>query len=72
MDMRRNFRITSVSEKVPVVASPNPLGALADLIGIWKGQGFNQIWRPNSGGAAADHFLELNETIETLQFTEIP
>ena len=37
--------------------------------GSGKGRGFNQIRRPNQ---AADRFLELNETIETLEFREIP
>ena len=48
----------------------NPIGPLAGLRGVWKGHGFNQIWRPFHG--SQDHFLELNETNETLQFEEIP
>ena len=67
MDIRKDFEFTSVSGKVPVLRTASPLGALAALIGTWTGHGFNQIWRPNQG---ADHFLELNETIETIEFTE--
>ena len=37
---------------------------------FWKGRGFNQIWRPFHG--TQDRFLELNETIETLEFEAIP
>jgi hypothetical protein len=69
MDIHKGFQLTSVSGTVPPPATPNPLGPLADLVGVWKGHGFNQIWRPNQ---AADRFLELNETNETLEFTEIP
>ncbi|MBV8771016.1 MAG: hypothetical protein JO166_01630 [Deltaproteobacteria bacterium] len=40
---------------------------------IWKGTGFNMIWRPNFGGQSGskDFFLELNLTEETLDFTDI-
>ena len=69
MDVLKDFEFTSVSGKIAVHATANPYGALAELVGTWKGHGFNQIWRPNQG---ADHFLELNETLETLEFTEIP
>ena len=49
----------------------SPLGLLAQLVGTWKGGGFNQIFRPFSG-QGSDNFLELNLTTETLEFTEIP
>ena len=49
---------------------PAPLGPLADLPGRWSGRGFNQIWRPFHG--SQDRFLELNETLETLEFEAIP
>lgn len=71
-----DFSITSVSGPVvdPAVAAAglgvSPLGPLAQLVGEWKGTGFNQIWRPFHG--TQDHFLELNETTEVLQFIEIP
>jgi hypothetical protein len=51
--------------------SPDPLGALADLLGTWKGHGFNAIWRPHHPAAQQDRFLELNMTNETLAFTRI-
>jgi hypothetical protein len=68
-----DFSITSVSGSVrpPTAArAPNPLGPLVQLVGLWKGTGFNQIWRPFHG--TQDRFLELNETTERLQFVEIP
>ncbi|HEY0035062.1 MAG TPA: heme-binding protein [Longimicrobium sp.] len=54
---------------------PGPgLGPLSMLPGTWTGQGFNNIWRPfhDPTNAANDHFLELNLTDETLEFTPIP
>jgi len=73
-----DFRITPISGdiKPPVELEarpgrlPDPLGLLGGLRGIWKGTGFNQIWRPLNG--PQDRFLELNETKEVLQFVEIP
>ncbi|CAN5513096.1 hypothetical protein BH11PSE4_BH11PSE4_07440 [soil metagenome] len=47
------------------------LGPLADLPGVWKGKGFNMIWRPNND-PAQDRFLELNLTDEQIEFVEIP
>jgi hypothetical protein len=81
MDVLEDFVLTSVSGRIqpttPVApdteapqAAPSPLGPLAALPGVWKGRGFNQIWRPFHG--SQDRFLELNETIETLQFEAIP
>ncbi len=88
MDFLKDFKLTSVSGRIdeqsnlrnkdfsltsvsgPVAQLPNPLGPLANLPGAWSGRGFNQIWRPFNG--SQDRFLELNETIETLQFDEIP
>jgi hypothetical protein len=73
-----DFRITPVSGAIGPVeaiaeragAPPvSPLGPLAELVGTWKGTGFNQIWRPFHG--SQDRFLELNETTEVLQFVEI-
>lgn len=51
-------------------AGPHPLGALAGLVGTWKGHGFNAIWRPHRA-TQHDRFLELNRTDETLVFTRI-
>lgn len=57
-------------------AADDPLGPLQLLLGTWKGQGFNQIWRPFHSvppdPAGQDRFLELNLTEETLQFENIP
>ena len=52
-------------------AGPDPLGALAGLLGTWKGHGFNAIWRPHNPATPQDRFLELNMTDETLVFTRI-
>src|SRR5271154_3874006 len=70
LDME-DFSITSVSRPVAHIALANPLGPLSALPGKWKGTGFNQIWRPFSQ-PGQDHFLELNETTEVLEFVEIP
>jgi hypothetical protein len=51
-------------------APADPLGALAGLLGTWKGKGFNAIWRPHHP-SSQDRFLELNITNETLVFTRI-
>src|SRR5580700_3880716 len=52
-------------------AAPNPLGALAGLVGSWTGAGFNVIWRPDSS-PNSDHFLELNVTADQIDFSVIP
>jgi hypothetical protein len=76
MELRKEFRFTPVSGSVPPLPPSNLLGPLGALRGTWKGQGFNQIWRPFHPGPgdppAQDRFLELNQTIEVLQFEEIP
>jgi hypothetical protein len=54
-----------------LTAAPDPLGALAGLLGTWKGHGFNAIWRPHHPADQQDRFLELNMTNETLVFTRI-
>ena len=54
-----------------LAAGPDPLGALAGLLGTWKGHGFNAIWRPHNPASQHDRFLELNKTDETLVFTRI-
>jgi len=69
MDILQDFYLTSVSGPIPK-SVPNPLGPIQNLVGTWRGTGFNQIWRPFHG--TQDRFLELNETIETLQIEEIP
>jgi hypothetical protein len=78
MELLADFQLTSVSGRIEAIAAvahgpapaPSPLGPLAHLPGTWKGRGFNQIWRPFHG--SQDRFLELNETIESLQFELIP
>jgi hypothetical protein len=59
-------------------AAADLLGPLRGFVGhhkkrTWKGDGFNMIWRPNHGGQSGpkDFFLELNQTTETLEFTDI-
>ncbi|PJN93189.1 hypothetical protein CNY89_22830, partial [Amaricoccus sp. HAR-UPW-R2A-40] len=58
------------------------LGLLRGLVGpepvgkakrVWKGTGFNMIWRPNFNNLSGSqpHFLQLNMTRETLDFTDI-
>src|ERR1700761_5393992 len=53
---------------------PNPLGPLAALGGNWGGKGFNVIWRPTQSPPAPpgqDRFLELNLTLDSIDFTAI-
>jgi hypothetical protein len=62
----------------PTPAPPSPpapapgFGLLTGLIGTWSGAGFNTIWRPFQRSQGSDHFLEINVTQDTLEFTEIP
>jgi hypothetical protein len=53
--------------------APDPLGPLGALRGVWKGTGFNTIWRPlhDPDHPEQSHFLELNLTVESIEFTEI-
>src|ERR1700751_5171946 len=53
-----------------LAAAPDPLGALAGLLGTWKGPGFNAIWRPHHP-ADPGRFLHLNMTAETLVVTRM-
>lgn len=72
MQLKADFAITPLSGAInPLVPLLNPLGPLSSLPGTWIGKGFNQIWRPHQDGAQ-DRFLQLNETLETLQFDAIP
>ncbi len=71
MDLKSDFTLTSVSLRVKEDHPPvKPFAPIDILIGRWEGRGFNQIWRPFFG--TQDRFLELNETIETLEFDIIP
>ncbi len=55
----------------PPAPDNSDLGPLALLPGVWKGTGFNTIWRPDHD-PAQDRFLELNITQETIEFDRIP
>jgi len=77
MNINPHFALAAVSGLINPTPWPgnNPLGPLKELIGttgigVWKGKGFNQIWRPFHG--VQDRFLELNETSETLTFEDVP
>jgi len=71
MIISKDFEHTSVSGRIPPMQ--DPLGLLAGLVGTWRGSGFNQIWRPFHGEPPKqDHFLELNEYTEELQFDIMP
>jgi len=78
MDISKDFIFKGLPEiPTPHALQPNPLGHLHLLPGIWKGHGFNQIWRPfhptvPPDPPSQDRFLELNLTDETLEFTRIP
>ncbi len=69
MNIMEEFKLTSVSGNIAQLAA-DPFGPVDQLVGKWKGHGFNQIWRPFHG--VQDRFLELNETIEQLEFDLIP
>ena len=78
MEMKQNFNFgPNPPITTPLVfslpADDSNLGPLARLPGVWKGTGFNMIWRPfrDPANPGQDHFLELNLTDETLQFEEI-
>ena len=47
------------------------LGLLKDLAGSWHGEGFNLVARPFFGPPAANLFLGVNLTQETLKFDPI-
>ena len=72
MNLKENFRLTSVSNSVLQATPPIPYEPIDILIGKWVGKGFNQIWRPFFGVPGQDRFLELNETIEQIEFDIIP
>jgi hypothetical protein len=68
----------AVGARAAAEAPIDMLGPLRAFVGnhgkrTWTGKGFNMIWRPNHGGASGpkDFFLELNQTSETLDFTDI-
>lgn len=86
MELQNDFAFRPLpdikQDHVPFPHINHPLGPLKDLPGTWTGTGFNQIWRPfrdltklpPSGPNPPpnqDRFLELNLTLETLQFEVI-
>jgi hypothetical protein len=76
MDLKPGFVFRPLPEiRHPLLfsltAAASNLGPLVDLPGIWKGKGFNMIWRPNNT-PGQDRFLELNLTDEQIEFAEIP
>ncbi len=56
---------------VPPTPPNPPPSPLDQLVGTWRGTGFNTIWRPNFPSAPQDRFLELNLTSETITFSPI-
>jgi nucleoid-associated protein YgaU len=79
MELKPEFAFTPIPPierdlRFSATAAPDtPLGLLEGLKGTWIGKGFNMIWRPFRGTPSSqDRFLELNLTLETLKFEEIP
>jgi hypothetical protein len=68
-----NIAPTSVDLASVSFAEVDRLGPLAGLRGQWRGTGFNTIWRPLFDPAHPEqkHFLELNLTVEQIDFTDI-
>ena len=72
-------QMTSLRETAPTTPLPAaPTAAkttpdvLTKLQGLFKGNGFNMIFRPGVGrGAETDNFLEYNVTEETMQFLNV-
>ncbi len=77
MDLKPDFSFRPLSNLVEIdapkrLAAQGSLGPLSQLPGKWEGTGFNTIWRPfHDPSTRQDHFLELNLTVETLEFTAI-
>jgi hypothetical protein len=64
------LRIPTIRQAPPSEQILANLGLLADLAGTWHGRGFNLVARPDKEGAA-NLYLELNQTQETLKFDPI-
>lgn len=62
---------TAVAPAAAVVPPALDYGPLSLLEGVWRGEGFNTIWRPHFPSDPQAEFLELNMTTETLVFTKI-
>ncbi|HTV72893.1 MAG TPA: heme-binding protein [Candidatus Acidoferrales bacterium] len=77
MDIKSNFTFAGTVDAPPPPFPEFPgedLGPLSALLGTWKGEGFNVIWRPDhvAGNPSQDRFLMLSRTIDTIEFEEIP
>jgi hypothetical protein len=46
-------------------------GGIGNFSGTWTGRGFNLIWRPHFPSSPSDHFLQLNLTSESIEFTAV-
>lgn len=74
MSQNKKFSITALppiepQQNLDFAVGDSALGIL-DLVGKWEGTGFNNIWRPFNPISTSDHFLELNLTLETLEFVD--
>ena len=69
-DPEKPLTISDFRPNLSILKLATSLGPLAELVGTWKGTGFNLIARPNFQNHN-DIFLELNLTEENLKFTNI-
>ena len=66
----QELRIPTIRQTPALDQVKKNLGLLAELAGNWRGHGFNLVARPDKEGAA-NLYLELNQTDETLTFEPI-
>lgn len=69
-----NLDLTRVPDGLRVAGAPALLGVhggIGNFPGTWTGRGFNLIWRPHNPSSAGDHFLQLNLTSETIEFSSV-
>ncbi len=71
MGIQLTTRLVPIPGIAKLVPLASPLGLLTPLVGSWQGHGFNTIFRPHHPSQESTNFLELNRTIESLDFTEI-
>lgn len=67
--MQFRLRPLPAIDHVNAFAESESFNPLESLPGLWKGTGFNVIWRPDSKDKTQKHFLELNLTTEELEFS---
>jgi hypothetical protein len=77
VDLKAGFVFSGALDAPPPPFPQFPggnLGPLSGLLGRWKGNGFNLIWRPDRvlGQPTQDRFLMLSLTDDQLEFDEIP